>query len=464
MKIKGTTKICGVMGHPIEHTMSPLMHNLFTQETGVDMVYVPFLVQPETVKTAVEGAFALNIQGINVTVPHKQAVMECLVEIDEDAQAIGAVNTLVRQEHKHGYKGYNTDAAGLLRAMQEEQIEIKGQNCILLGAGGAAKAVAYMLVKAGAAHVYVLNRSIEKAMILMKDMNQLFGREVLSAVLLDHWREIPQEPCLAIQTTSVGMHPWEDKAPVEEAEFYQNIHTAVDIIYTPLRTKFMKMAASAGAKTMNGLMMLLYQGITAYELWNPEVTVPPAAIEEARQLIQSHLGGDMTKENIVLIGFMGAGKTRIGSCYSYEQDWPLLDTDALIEKKAGMEIRQIFASQGEPAFRTMETEVLKNLLVQTDRAVISVGGGLPLQTENQEILRRLGTVVFLRVTRDTVLERLAGDNTRPLLQGKEKEKKIDELLAYRNPIYEQVAHLIIDVDGKTKQQIVDEIHGKLASK
>lgn len=291
MKINGTTKLCGVMGYPIEHTMSPLMHNLFARETGMNLVYVPFLVQPETVKMAVEGAFALNIQGINVTVPHKQAVMECLVEIDEDAKAIGAVNTLVRREQERGYKGYNTDAAGLLRAMQEEQIEIKGQDCILLGSGGAAKAVAYMLGKSGAGHVYVLNRSAEKARGLMEDMNQLFGRELLSVIPLDSWRDIPKGSYLVIQTTSVGMHPREDAAPVEDAEFYQNIHTAVDIIYTPMETKFMKLAAAAGARTMNGLAMLLYQGVTAYELWNPEVTVPAAAIAEARQLIQDYLGG-----------------------------------------------------------------------------------------------------------------------------------------------------------------------------
>lgn len=289
MKINGTTKLCGVIGYPIEHTMSPLMHNVFARATGTDLVYVPFLVRPETVRAAVEGAFALNIQGLNVTVPHKQAVMECLVEIDDAARAIGAVNTLVRREH--GYQGYNTDAAGLLRALQEERIKIKGQDCILLGAGGAAKAAAYMLAAAGAGHVYVLNRSRERARELAENMNRWSGRELFAVIPPDHWRDIPQGSYLAIQTTSAGMYPRTDEAPVEEAEFYQKIHTAVDIIYTPSKTKFMKLAARAGARTMNGLAMLLYQGVTAYELWNPEVTVPAAAIAEARQLIQDHPGG-----------------------------------------------------------------------------------------------------------------------------------------------------------------------------
>lgn len=167
------------------------------------------------------------------------------------------------------------------------------------------------------------------------------------------------------------------------------------------------------------------------------------------------------KDNIILIGFMGAGKTSIGSYYSQKQGWPLLDMDHLIEEKAGMEIWQIFAIQGEDAFRVIETEVLKSLLADTERAVISVGGGLPLRVENQEILKLLGTVIFLRVSRDTVLERLAGDTTRPLLQGENKTRKVDDLMAYRNPIYEQLAHVIIDVDGKTPQQIADEIEAKL---
>ena len=129
----GKTKVYGVMGDPIEHSMSPLMHNFYAERTGTDLVYVPFHVNRGTVEMAVKGAFALNIQGMNVTVPHKQDVIKCLEAIDEDAKAIGAVNTLVRTEH--GYKGYNTDGAGLKRAMDEAGISIAGEKCILIGAG-----------------------------------------------------------------------------------------------------------------------------------------------------------------------------------------------------------------------------------------------------------------------------------------------------------------------------------------
>ena len=165
------------MGDPIEHSMSPLMHNFYAERTGTDLVYVPFHVNRGTVEMAVKGAFALNIQGMNVTVPHKQDVMKCLEAIDEDAKAIGAVNTLVRTEH--GYKGYNTDGAGLKRAMDEAGISIAGEKCILIGAGGAAKAAAYILAKSGASVVYILNRSVEKAAALADYINGLMGRAVL---------------------------------------------------------------------------------------------------------------------------------------------------------------------------------------------------------------------------------------------------------------------------------------------
>ncbi|MGL5434235.1 MAG: shikimate dehydrogenase [Lachnospiraceae bacterium] len=285
--IGGKTTICGVIGCPIEHTISPLMHNFYARESGLDLAYLPFLVQPDQVDAAVRGAFALNISGLNVTVPHKQAVMSCLTGIDEAARVIGAVNTLVRTEA--GYHGYNTDAAGLKRAMQEEQIPIAGQTCILLGAGGAAKAAVYMLAREAADKIYLLNRSVEKAEQLADHIRNTLGYQNIITGSLEAWREIEEDSCLAIQTTSVGMYPRIDDILIDDPAFYRKLHTAVDIIYTPMETNFMKMAS--GAKTMNGLTMLMYQGIAAFELWNPGVTIPAAMIARSKQLLLDHLGG-----------------------------------------------------------------------------------------------------------------------------------------------------------------------------
>jgi len=285
--ISGKTNVCGVIGCPIEHTISPLMHNFYAGETGLDLAYLPFLVQPEQVEAAVRGAFALNIKGLNVTVPHKQEVLPYLAGLDEAAFVIGAVNTLVRT--KEGYQGYNTDAAGLHRAMQEEEVTITGRTCILLGAGGAAKAAAYLLAKEGAKKIYVLNRSVEKAQQLAGYIRQTLGYQPIEAGSLAAWRQIDENSCLAVQTTSVGMYPRVDDILIDDPEFYEKLHTAIDIIYTPAETGFMRMAA--GAKTMNGLTMLLYQGVAAFELWYPEITLSEELIEKAKQLLIRHLEG-----------------------------------------------------------------------------------------------------------------------------------------------------------------------------
>lgn len=285
--ISGKSKVCGVMAYPVEHSMSPLMHNFYAEKTGTDMVYVPLKVRQDQVEAAVKGAFALNFTGLNVTVPHKQAVMEYLTEIDEDARAIGAVNTLVRGEK--GFKGYNTDAAGLSRAMKEAGVAIAGRECLLIGAGGAAKAAAHVLAKEGASVIYCLNRGIDRARALAELMNQRVGRQLMIPMALSDYDKLPQGPFLALQTTSVGMHPKVEEAPIEDKTFYQKVETAVDIVYTPLETRFMKLVREAGGKAIGGLDMLIYQGIIAYELWNPEAVFTPELIEEARQLMIKEL-------------------------------------------------------------------------------------------------------------------------------------------------------------------------------
>lgn len=285
--ISGKSKVCGVMAYPVEHSMSPLMHNFYSEQTGTDLAYVPLKVEPDRLKEAVEGAYALNFTGMNVTVPHKQEVMKYLVDTDEDALAIGAVNTLVRVPG--GFKGYNTDAAGLKRAMAAAQIEITGRSCLLFGAGGAARAAACVLAKEGAKEIFVLNRSVGRAEALAEIVNGRYGRKVMIPMALENYSSLEGENFLAVQTTSVGMHPDVDHAPVEDAPFYRKISTAVDIVYTPMETKFMKYVREAGGQAVGGLDMLIYQGVIAYELWNPGVIFTPAIIEGARALMRAEL-------------------------------------------------------------------------------------------------------------------------------------------------------------------------------
>lgn len=266
-QIDGHTRLCGLIGNPVEHTMSPVIHNTLAGLEGRNLVYVPFHVEKGAVEQAVLGAYALNILGLNVTVPYKSEVICSLTDIDEMAEKIGAVNTLVRTET--GYKGYNTDMMGLYRAMCSENIRLQGEEIILLGAGGAARAVAFLCASKGAAAVYIMNRTYEKAKQVADEVNLSFHTKCVIPMGMDGYRELPGDrKYLAIQATSVGLYPRTQEAVIEDKEFYEKIHTGFDLIYKPLETRFMSLVKAAGGQAYHGLKMLLYQGVIAYELWN----------------------------------------------------------------------------------------------------------------------------------------------------------------------------------------------------
>lgn len=266
MKIDGYTRTCGLIGNPVEHTMSPAIHNTLAEELSEKLVYVPFRVPEGKLGEAVEGAFALNLLGCNVTVPYKSRVIPFLKEIDPLARDIGAVNTLVRVED--GFKGYNTDMPGLYRAMCGDGVRLEGEKALILGAGGVARAVAMLLSVHGASQIVILNRTVEKAERLAGEINALSGRQLAEAMALADYRALPRgEKYLAIQATNLGMFPRVEEAVIEDRAFYEKIHTGYDLIFNPSRTKFMSLVEEMGGRAFNGLRMLLYQGVIAYELW-----------------------------------------------------------------------------------------------------------------------------------------------------------------------------------------------------
>lgn len=284
-EIDGHTRTCGLIGNPVAHTQSPLIQNYMAQATGVNLVYVPFPVAQGNLEAAVKGALALDLLGLNVTVPYKSDVMSYLAEIDPLAERIGAVNTLVRCEG--GYKGYNTDMPGLYRAMQQDGVEIAGRNVVILGAGGVARAVAVMLLEKGAAGAYILNRTVDKARAVAEEVNGIAGRSFAQAYALSDYGQIPGEKWLVIQATSVGMHPHVDCAVMEEPAFYRHVETGYDLIFNPGVTRFMKLTEAAGGRAYNGARMLVYQGVIAYELWTGVTIGQDTADELCRMMAQA---------------------------------------------------------------------------------------------------------------------------------------------------------------------------------
>lgn len=266
VQINGYTRTCGLLGNPVEHTLSPVIHNTLAGETGENLVYVPFHVPEGGIGDAVRGAMALNLLGLNVTVPYKSDVIPFLKEIDPLAERIGAVNTLVRAED--GFKGYNTDMPGLYRAMCSDGVTIEGEKVLILGAGGVARSVAMLLAEKGAEEIIILNRTVSRAKTIADEVNAFAGKMIARAMPVETYGELPEENrYLAIQATSVGMYPHVEDALITDEAFYEKVHTGYDLIFNPPCTKFMELVQKQGGRAYNGSKMLLYQGIIAYELW-----------------------------------------------------------------------------------------------------------------------------------------------------------------------------------------------------
>ena len=478
----GCTRVCGLIGNPVKHTLSPLIHNTLAHMLGIDLVYVPFEVKEENVGDAIRGAKALDIFGLNVTIPHKSAVIPYLEEIDPLAKGIGAVNTLVRIENG-GFKGYNTDMTGLYHAMTDEDVVLEEKKIIILGAGGVARPAAFLCGSKGASEIYILNRTYDRALEVADEVNRALAelgteekltsdglkadggvadieKKVIAMPLSDYKKLLLEgEKYIVLQCTSVGLFPDVNSAVIEDEEFYRHVSYAIDMVYRPVNTKFMRLAAKAGAKSFSGLKMLLYQGIDAFELWNKsegrDISITKEQADEVYKLLEMEVLG---ASNIILEGFMGSGKTTVSEILSDKLDLELLDTDQAIEEAEGRSINEIFAADGEAAFRSMETDLV-NMVVSEhlNQMVVSLGGGLPLREENRQLLKKAGKIVYLRTRPETVYERLKGDDTRPLLKTEDPQKRIRELLEERGEKYETLADIIIDTDGKDASDIANEI-------
>ena len=256
MEIKGSTNIVGLIGHPVEHSFSPPMHNAAFEKLNMDYAYVAFDVNPCDLESAINGAEALNIKGFNVTIPHKIEVMKYLDEIDEIAQLIGAVNTI---DFKN-LKGYNTDGIGAVKAI-EEVTSIKNKNVLIAGAGGASRAISFYIAKYGASNLKILNRNIDKAQKLASDVS---NSGLIENVNFDSIKNMDlSDVDILINTTPVGMHPNIDDVPIAQACDMHEDLVVFDAVYNPNETGLLKEAIKADAKPVYGIKMLRQGRFTA---------------------------------------------------------------------------------------------------------------------------------------------------------------------------------------------------------
>jgi shikimate dehydrogenase len=282
MAISGKTRVCGVIGDPIEHSLSPAIQNAAFSHLKLGFVFLAFAVSPAELEDAVRGMRGLGIHGLNVTMPHKKAVTAFLDELDPTAKFLCAVNTILNRDGR--LCGFNTDGVGASKALQGNGIMLSGKKVLLLGAGGAAKAIAFQLATE-ADKLVILNRTAKKAEELAESLSDVSGKEVKGAALsLGAVQENLRDSDVLINATSVGMHPNASQSPVPPEQLKPDL-TVMDIVYNPVETKLARDAKTAGARVVSGVEMLVHQGAASFEIWTGRL----APVEVMRKAVLRQL-------------------------------------------------------------------------------------------------------------------------------------------------------------------------------
>lgn len=280
-QIQGTTKLLGVIGYPVEHSLSPLMHNAAIAHLNLDYVYLPLAIAPSDLSVAIEGFRAIGLAGFNITIPHKQAIIPLLSEISPVAQAVGAVNTVWRKSG--GWYGTNTDVAGFIAPLQDDSRDWSQCIAVILGNGGAARAVVAGCMQLGLGEIHLVGRSAQKLAEFQSSWD--------SPLQIHTWEKLPEllpSASLLVNTTPIGMYPHVDESPVSPEAIAKLPPGAIayDLIYTPNPTLFLQQAQAVGARAIDGLEMLIQQGAAALQMWLDR----PVPVDIMRQSLWQKLG------------------------------------------------------------------------------------------------------------------------------------------------------------------------------
>jgi shikimate dehydrogenase len=284
LQVTGTTGICCILGSPVAHSLSPLMHNAAFKERHLDLTYVAFEVSPAQLESAVSGLRALGIVGFNVTIPHKETILRYLDELGPVAAEMRAVNTVTRQDDR--LIGTNTDGEGALKALNRQGIEINGRTIVILGAGGAARAVSYAFSEHCDSIVF-LNRTEKRAALLSKELEHRGIRTKCLPLTESGLKRSLKTADMLVNATPIGMHPRVEASLIPPNLLHPEL-MVFDLVYNPPNTKLLRDAKKRGLHTIDGLDMLVYQGATAFENW----TGKSAPIETMRQAVLRQLRGN----------------------------------------------------------------------------------------------------------------------------------------------------------------------------
>ena len=395
---------CGLLGRKLGHSYSPQIHGQLASYS-----YSLFEKEPEELEGFLKNG---NFLGLNVTIPYKKDVIPFLDQLSPVARRLGAVNTIVRRGDG-SLVGHNTDYFGFRYLVQQSGLDVRGKKVLVLGSGGASNTAVAALQELGA-RVVIISRSGENN----------YGNLHLHA-----------NASVIVNTTPVGMYPNTGVSPIDLGCFPQ-LEGVLDVVYNPARTQILLDAENRGLVAMNGLWMLVAQAKESAEWFSGE-TIPDSRI------VQIHAALRAQMENIILVGMPGCGKTTIGRLLARETGKQFVDADEALEARVGRKITDIIPTDGEAAFRCLETETLAELGKQSG-FVIATGGGCVTQERNYPLLHQNGTILWL--TR--ALDKLPTEG-RPLSQ----TGKLQQMLATRQPMYRRFADAVIENDGTVEETL-----------
>ncbi len=398
----------GCIGEHLKHSFSKEIHNLLC-----DYDYIIHEIPPEDLDTFMKYH---DFKAINVTIPYKERVIPYLETIDGAAKQIGAVNTVVNRDGK--LYGYNTDFYGMMSLIKKAGIEIKNKKVLILGSGGTSKTSFAVCSSLGAKEIIRVSRTSSE-----------------DSVTYEEAYENHSDTDVIINTTPVGMYPKNEGFPIDISRF-KNLSGAIDAVYNPLRTSFIRQAQRLGIPAEGGLYMLVAQAVKACEHFTGN-KIPDDKCNEVYKKIL------LGKENIILVGMPGSGKTTIGRLLAQKMGRIFVDTDDLIRKKCGCEISEIFEKNGEQYFRDIESEVIAEISKETS-LVIATGGGAVLRQENADNLSQNGKLIFI----DANINDLIATRDRPLSNTPEKLQKLYDT---RFSIYRERCDIRVEISRNAEE-------------